>query len=110
MGQFYVALYPVGGPDLDPTTFFELYLAGPFLIFLYAIWKVYSWIYRPHERPLYVKIKDIDIYTGMRETQRNISGADVPEDVRRASVAQMHDAEKTRGPKGYVMRVVRNLI
>jgi yeast amino acid transporter len=110
MGQFYVALYPVGGPNLDPTTFFELYLAGPFLLFLYAIWKVYSWFVRPEDRPLYVKIKDIDIYTGMRENQLSISGADVPEDQRRASVAQMLDSEKKRGPMDYVMGVVRSVI
>ena len=110
IGQFYVALYPVGGPNLDPKTFFELYLAGPFLIFLYAMWKVYSWFVRPEDRPLYVKIKDIDIYTGMRETQLSISGADVPEDQRRASVAEMLDAEKPRGPMDYVMRVVRSVI
>ena len=74
---------------MDPKTFFELYLAGPFLIFLYAMWKVYSWFVRPSDRPLYVKIKDIDIYTGMRETQLSVSGADVPEEQRRASVAEI---------------------
>jgi amino acid transporter len=110
IAQFYVALYPVGGPDLDPKTFFELYLAGPFLIALYVIWKVYSWFVRPEDRPLYVKIKDIDIYTGMRETQLSISGADVPEGQRRASVAEMLGAEKKKGPKDYVMGMVRSII
>jgi amino acid transporter len=110
IAQFYVALYPVGGPNLDPTTFFELYLAGPFLIFLYLIWKVYSWFVRPEDRPLYVRIKDIDIYTGMRENQLSISGADVSEEQRRASVAEMHDGEKKRGPKDYIMGVIRNVI
>jgi yeast amino acid transporter len=110
IAQFYVALYPVGGPNLDPTTFFELYLAGPFLIVLYLMWKVYSWFVRPEDRPLYVKIKDIDIYTGMRENQLSISGADVPEEQRRASVAELHDGEKKRGPKDYIMRVIRNII
>ena len=109
IAQFYVALYPVGGPNLDPTIFFKSYLAGPFLIFLYVVWKVYSWFYQPKDRPLYVKIKDIDIYTGMRETQLNISGADVPEEQRRASIAELHGEKKT-GPKGYIMRVVRNVI
>ena len=110
IAQFYVALYPVGGPNLDPQTFFELYLAGPFLILLYIGWKGYSWFYRQEDRPFYVKIKDIDIYTGMRETQLSISGADVPEEHRRASVAEMLGAEKKQGPKDYIMRVVRNVI
>jgi amino acid transporter len=110
IAQFYVALYPVGGPNLDPKTFFELYLAGPFLIFLYLLWKVYSWFVRPEDRPLYVKIKDIDIYTGMRENQLSISGADVPEEQRRASVAEMLEAEKKKGPKDYIMGVIRNVI
>ncbi|KAJ9143089.1 Amino acid permease-domain-containing protein [Pleurostoma richardsiae] len=104
VAQFYVALYPVGGPNLDPTTFFELYLAGPFLIFLYFIWKVYSWFVRPEDRPLYVKIKDIDIYTGMRADQLVISGADVPEDQRH------YYGEKQKGVRHYIMRVVRNVI
>lgn len=110
MGQFYVALYPVGGPNLDPKTFFQAYLAGPFLLFLYFMWKGYSWFYRPEDRPLYVKIKDIDIYSGMRPNQAAISGADVPEETRRQSVAQLHEGEKKPGPKDYVMRVVRNII
>ena len=95
---------------MDPTTFFELYLAGPFLIFLYLIWKVYSWFVRPEDRPLYVRVKDIDIYTGMRENQLSISGADVSEEQRRASVAEMHDGEKKRGPKDYIIGVIRNVI
>jgi amino acid transporter len=109
MAQFYVALYPVGGPNLDPTTFFQLYLAGPFLIFLYIIWKVYSWFKRPEDRPLFVSIKDIDIYTGMRETQRAISGAGISEEQRRASVTAMQDGMKKRGPKQYVMGAVRSI-
>jgi len=110
IAQFYVALYPVGGPNLDPKTFFELYLAGPFLIALYIIWKVYSWFFRPEDRPLYVKIKDIDIYTGMRETQRAISSADVSEEQRRASIAEMHGGEKKRSPKDYIMAGIKSII
>jgi len=109
IAQFYVALYPVGGPNLDPTTFFQAYLAGPFLIALYLIWKVYSWFKRPSDRPLWVHIRDIDIYTGMRDTQQVISGADVPEEQRRASIAEMQGEKKKRGPKEYVMGVVRSV-
>lgn len=110
MAQFYVALYPVGGPNLDPKTFFELYLAGPFLIFLYVIWKVYSWFVRPEDRPLYVKIKDVDIYTGMRQNQLAVSGADVSEDQRRNGIAELHAGEKKGGLKDYALGFVRNII
>jgi amino acid transporter len=109
IAQFYVALYPVGGPNLDAKTFFELYLAGPFLIVLYLIWKVYSWFARPADRPLFVRTKDIDIYTGMRESQRTISGVGVSEEQRRASIAEMQDGKK-KGPKDYIMAGIRNII
>jgi len=109
MAQFYVALYPVGGPNLNASNFFQLYLAGPLLIFLYLCWKIYSWFTQPAHRPLWVPIKDIDIYTGMRETQRGISGAGVSDEVRRASILEMQD-EKPRGVKGHIMAVVRNII
>ena len=108
MGQFYVALYPVGGPNLDPTTFFQSYLAGPFLIVLYLMWKVYSWFVRPEDRPLYVKIKNIDIYTGMRDTQLNISGPDVSDEQRQAAIADMR-AEEGTGVKHMLMGIVRSV-
>ncbi len=111
IAQFYVALYPVGGPNLDPSTFFELYLAGPFLIGLYVIWKVYSWFYRPADRPLFVRIKDIDIYTGMRDFQQEISGVGVSEEHRRASIAEnLAEKKKKRGPKDYLVAGIRNII
>jgi len=110
VAQFYVALYPVGGPNLDPKTFFELYLAGPFLIALYLIWKVYSWFVRPSDRPFFVRTKDIDIYSGMRESQLAISGVDVPEEQRRASVAEMQEEKKKSSPKDYIMAGIRNII
>ena len=108
MGQFYVALYPVGGPNLNADEFFQLYLAGPLLVFLYLCWKTYSWFVRPSDRPLWIAIKDIDIYTGMRDTQAAISGPDVSEEHRRQSVMEMHDEKK--GPKNHVMAIIRNII
>jgi amino acid transporter len=111
MAQFYVALYPVGGPNLNANTFFQLYLAGPLLIFLYLCWKIYSWITRPGDRPLFIRTRDIDLYTGMREGQRTmISGRDVPEEQRRASITEMQEENKKRGPKDYIMGVIRNII
>lgn len=107
IAQFYVALYPVGGPNLNPTIFFQDYLAGPFLLFLYFGWKIYSWFFVPEHRPLYVKIKDIDIYTGMREGQMAISGPDVPEDQRRASIAATHEPKRT--PLGWAKAAVQSV-
>ncbi|KAH8800432.1 amino-acid permease inda1 [Xylogone sp. PMI_703] len=94
IAQFYVALYPVGGPNLDAKTFFELYLAGPFLLGLYIIWK----------------IKDIDIYSGMREQQQAISGVDVSEEQRLAALAELKGEEKKRSPKDYIMAGIKNII
>jgi len=111
LGQFYVALYPIGGPNLDAKTFFELYLAGPFLIGLYLMWKIYSWFVRPEDRPIWTKIKDIDIYSGMRETQRMISGAHLSEEQRRAALLENpHDVPLKRTPKEYLMASIRSII
>jgi amino acid transporter len=110
MAQFYVALYPVGGPNLDPNTFFQLYLAGPFLIVLYLIWKIYSWFKVPSDRPFFIALKDIDIYTGMREGQRrNVSGQDVSEEVRRASITSYQEGMKKRTVKDHLKSIVGNV-
>lgn len=109
IAQFYVALYPVGGPNLDTNTFFQLYLAGPLLIFLYLCWKIYSWFKRPADRPLFIRLRDIDIYSGMREGQHAISGDGVSPEARRASVQEILNAKKKKGPKDHVMGVVRSI-
>jgi amino acid transporter len=110
IAQFYVALYPVGGPYLNANTFFQLYLAGPLLIFLYLVWKIYSWFAVKADRPLFIRTRDIDIYTGMREEQALISGPNVPADQRRASIQELQASRQKRGVKGHVMGFVRNLI
>ncbi|KAH0829259.1 Cationic amino acid transporter 1 [Fonsecaea pedrosoi] len=109
IAQFYVALYPIGGPYLDADTFFQLYLAGPLLIFLYLCWKVYSWFARPQDRPLFIRAKDIDIYTGMRDTQVDISGPNVPDEQRRASIMELQEEKKKRGVKDWVLAFLRNI-
>lgn len=110
VAQFYVALYPVGGPNLSVEGFFEAYMAAPFLVVLYLIWKVYSWFKFPSHRPLWIRTKDIDIYTGMRHGQRElISGEGVTEDQRRASIQEIQDERKKKGAKGYVMSIVHAL-
>jgi len=107
--QFYVALYPVGGPNLNPTIFFQDYLAGPFLLVLYLGWKGWSWFKIPENRPLYVSIKDIDIYTGLRAEQALISGPDVPEEHRRESVIALQDEQKKRGAAGWAKSIVGSI-
>jgi len=108
--QFYVALYPVGGPNLNPTIFFQSYLAGPFLIFLYFLWKGYSWFYVKEHRQLYVKIKDIDIYEGMREGQVElISGPGVNEEQRRQSIIELQDERKKKGAVGWAKAAVQSV-
>lgn len=79
-------------------------------MFLYFCWKVYSWFVYPEHRPLYVKIKDIDIYSGMRDSQRRVSGIDVSDEQRRSSIAEMAEGQKKKGVKGWVMAGVRNVI
>jgi len=110
IAQFYVALYPVGGPNLNATIFFQDYLAGPFLLFLYVIWKVWSWFMVKEHRPLYIKIKDIDIYTGLREEQLNeVSGRDVTPEQRRASIQQMQEETKKKGVTGWTAAAIRSV-
>lgn len=109
MAQFYVALYPVGGPNLDATTFFQLYLAGPLIVFLYLVWKIYSWFYVPADRPFFIPLKDIDIYTGMRAEQTVISGASVSEEARRASILEMQQGNTKTGFAAHAKAVVRNV-
>lgn len=109
--QFYTALYPVGGPYLVAESFFSAYLAGPFLIFLYVMWKTYSWFKVPSHRPMYVKIKDIDIWTGMREGQADfISGQNLTEEQRRESIAAIKEENKKGGVGGWAKAVVRSVI
>jgi len=107
--QFYVALYPIGGPNLNANNFFQSYLAGPFLLGLYLTWKVWSWFNVPAHRPLYVKINDIDVYAGMREEQLDISGADVTPERRRESIAALGDAHKKQGIMGWTKAAVTSV-
>ena len=86
------------------------YLAAPLLVFLYCCWKVFSWFVHPEHRPLYIKIKDIDIYTDMRQSQRRVSGVDVSDEQRQSSVTEMEAGKKKRGVKDWVMAGVRNVI
>jgi amino acid transporter len=110
IAQFYVALYPVGGPNLNPTIFFQDYLAGPFLLALYIGWKLWSWFKVKEHRPFYVKIKDIDIYTGMREGQIElISGAQVTPEQRRESIIEMQEELKKKGAVGWTKAVVQSV-
>jgi amino acid transporter len=79
-------------------------MAAPFLVVLYLMWKIYSWFKYPSHRPMWIRTKDIDIYTGMRQGQREtISGVGVTEDQRRASIQEIQDGKKKKGVKARVM-------
>ncbi|KAF2836728.1 amino-acid permease [Patellaria atrata CBS 101060] len=94
--SFYVALWPVGGTP-DAEAFFEAYLAAPLIIFLYFIWKIYSWFFHPEHRPLFIRHEDIDIYSGMREGQLElISGQRVSAEQRRASIEEIELSRKKK--------------
>lgn len=111
VAQFYVALYPVGGTPLTAEGFFSAYLAGPFLVGLYIIWKVYSWFVYPSHRRMWVALKDVDIYSGMREDQKHmISGVDVTDEHRRASIQEIQSEKKKKGFMDYAKAGVRTVI
>jgi len=111
LAQFYVGLYPAGdsADNLSATYWFQAYLAGPLLIFLFLVWKVYSWFKRPEDRPLWISTANIDIYSGMREAQRDISGPNVSKDQRFAGIARMKEENNT-GAKGKIMTALRHFI
>jgi amino acid transporter len=105
MASFYTALYPVGKPGLGAENFFINYLAGPLLVFLYLVWKGWSWFKRPADRPMWVATKDIDIYSGMR-----IPIQDLSPEARRASIDALERSEKPKGgAMGHVMGVVKSI-
>jgi amino acid transporter len=104
-------LYPVGGTPLEAGSFFKAYLAGPLLVFLFLVWKVWSWFTRPADRPIWVKINDIDIYSGMREAQTLVSGQGMSPEERRHSIEGMERSEKKpQGFKDRAMGVIRSVI
>ncbi|KAJ6276421.1 high-affinity amino acid transporter [Bipolaris maydis] len=91
---------PCWWTNLSAENFFENYMAAPFLVVLYLMWKVYSWFKYPSHRPLWIRTKDIDIYSGMRQSQREmISGEGVTEEQRRASIQQMQEEQQQK--KGF---------
>ena len=66
---------------------------------------------RKEHRPLYVKIKDIDIYTGMREGQVElISGPQVTPEQRRESIIEMKDEQKKKGAADWAKAFVTSVL
>ena len=63
----------------------------------------------PAHRPLWVKIDDIDLYTGMRQGQlEHISGEGVTSDERRASIQEIQ-MERKKKWYDYPLGIVRAL-
>ncbi|KAL6818066.1 AAT family amino acid transporter [Trichoderma sp. SZMC 28013] len=65
--QVYTALWPPSGASLNAKTFFNACLALLVILVLCIFWKAYSWFKHPDHRPIYVEIRDIDVYAGMRD-------------------------------------------
>lgn len=60
---------------------------------------MWSWFKFPSHRPLFVRTRDIDLYTGMRDGQFTyISGQGIDENERRKSIA---DIQAERQKKWY---------
>ena len=65
---------------------------------------------RKEHRPLYVKIKDIDIDTGMREGQVElISGPRVTPEQRRESIIEMKEEQKKKGATDWAKAFVTSV-
>ncbi|KFY54353.1 hypothetical protein V497_07791 [Pseudogymnoascus sp. VKM F-4516 (FW-969)] len=62
IASFYVALFPVGGPDLDAKGFFKSYLAGPCVIVFFVGHKIYS-----RTLKFGVNLHSVDVDAGRRE-------------------------------------------
>jgi amino acid transporter len=108
LAQIYVALFPIGASP-NAENFFENCLAIPLILGLYFVWKIYSWFKVPAHRPLFVRTRDIDLYTGMRDGQlTHISGVGVDENERRKSIADIQ-AERRRKWYDYPLGVVTAL-
>lgn len=60
IATFYTSLFPVGGSP-DAEAFFENYLSGPLILFLWAAWLLWS-----RDFTMYVKVKDMDVTSGVR--------------------------------------------
>ena len=79
------------------------------IIFLYFIWKIYSWFKFPSHRPLFTRARDINIYEGMRESQLEyINAGQVDEEGRRKSIADLQQ-ERHKNWYDYPKSVVTGL-
>jgi amino acid transporter len=90
VATFYVSLYPPGGTPLSVTYFFENFLAAPLILFLYLLWKARTMF----RGPLFVRARDMDVLTGMREFDLD----------------PLDDAKQEKTLKNLPMRIVRGLI
>lgn len=107
IASIYVAAAPVGG-SWSVEAFFQGILAIPCIVFFYLCWKIYSWIYVPAHRPLWVPISQVDVHTGMREF-RDMIGPDVSEQQRRHSIEEIQ-ANRRIGAMGWVKRIFSSVI
>jgi amino acid transporter len=102
VASIYVGVSPVTGEPFSFAIqpFFQQILAIPTILFLYIVYKVFVMIKVPEQRPMWVRISRIDVFEGMRQRQKEISGPNVSDDQRRTSVAEIkHQKQYTMGQR-----------
>lgn len=59
IAQFYIALFPIGGPSLQADSFFQAFLAAPIVIVWYVGHKLWT-----RNWSLYIRAQDMDVTSG----------------------------------------------
>ncbi|ODV77975.1 histidine permease [Suhomyces tanzawaensis NRRL Y-17324] len=75
MAQFYVALFPVGGPQLDANGFFKAYVSAPIVAVMFVGHKIWTKNWR-----LYIPADKIDITTGRSVVDPDVAQQEKIED------------------------------
>ncbi|ANB14973.1 amino acid permease GAP1 [Sugiyamaella lignohabitans] len=71
--EFWLSLYPVGAATPNAQDFFQSYLSVPLVLAMYIGHKIYS-------RSGFIRAKDIDLFTGIRELDRDLLRQEIEEE------------------------------
>ncbi|SMR52478.1 unnamed protein product [Zymoseptoria tritici ST99CH_3D1] len=90
IASIYVGVSPITGEPFSFAVkpFFQQILAIPTIFFFYICYKIFVLIKVPEQRPMWVRISKIDVYEGLRERQKEISGPNVPDSQRKSSIVE----------------------
>lgn len=91
--SIYVAAAPLGS-SITAASFFQQFLAVPMICFFYLVWKAYSFFYVKEHRRMWIPIRDIDIFAGMRDQQWEISGPSADQEFRQQKIAELIEARR----------------